>query len=136
LAQALIRERSVSGAEQAVIATVTAAMTALGFDQVWVDDNGSAVGVIHGARPGQTLLLDGHVDVVDAQASDWAQDPFAAVVHDGYLYGRGVADMKGALAAMIYAAASVDRTRLAGRVAVSATVMEEVMEGATFRAVL
>jgi putative selenium metabolism hydrolase len=135
-AQALIRERSISGQEQAVIAKVTAAMTALGFDQVWVDGNGSAVGVICGATPGQTLLLDGHVDIVDAQASDWKHDPFAAVIDDGYLYGRGVADMKGALAAMIHAAASVDRARLVGRVAVSATVMEEVMEGATLCTVL
>jgi putative selenium metabolism hydrolase len=135
-AQRLIRERSVSGQEQAVIAKVMAEMTALGFDQVWADDNGSGVGVIQGAKAGRTLLLDGHADIVDAQASDWTFDPFEAVIHDGYLYGRGAADMKGALAAMIHAAADVDRTRLAGRVAVSATVMEEVMEGVTLRTVM
>jgi putative selenium metabolism hydrolase len=94
------------------------------------------VGVIQGARPGPTLLLDGHADIVDAKASDWSLPPFAAVVRDGYLYGRGICDMKGALAAMIHAAASADRSRLAGCLAVSATVMEEVMEGATLRLVM
>ncbi len=43
--------------------------------------------------------------------------------------------MKGALAAMIYAAAAVDRSRLRGRSAVSATVLEEVMEGGALEAV-
>ncbi|MCX6080837.1 MAG: YgeY family selenium metabolism-linked hydrolase [Chloroflexi bacterium] len=134
--QELIRERSLSGEEQNVIARVVAEMKSVGFDQVWIDENGSAVGVINGAKPGQTLLLDGHVDTVQAHASDWTYDPFAATIHDGYLYGRGVCDMKGSVAAMIHAAASVDRANLAGRVAVSATVSEEVMEGITIRTVM
>jgi putative selenium metabolism hydrolase len=44
--------------------------------------------------------------------------------------------MKGALAAMVYAAAAVDRSRLRGRVAVSATTLEEVFEGVTLRTVM
>ena len=135
-AQELIRERSLSGEEQNVITKVVTEMKSLGFDQVWVDENGSAIGVINGAKPGQTLLLDGHVDTVQARASDWAVDPFGATIQDGYLYGRGVCDMKGAVSAMIHAAAAVDRSQLAGRVAVSATVSEEVMEGITIRTVM
>ena len=135
-AQELIRERSLSGEEQGVIAIVTGEMKRLGFDEVWVDENGSAVGVVNGALPGPTLLLDGHVDTVGARPADWSRDPFAAEIHDGWLYGRGVADMKGAVAAMIHAAAGVERARLAGRVAVSATVMEEIMEGVTLRTVM
>lgn len=134
--QELIRERSMSGEEQIVVAKVVAEMKALGFDKVWVDEYGSAVGVINGEKPGKTLLMDGHCDIVDARAADWKHDPFAAVIDEGYLYGRGVADMKGPLAAMIYAAASVDRSQLAGKVAVSATVLEEVMEGVALQQVM
>jgi putative selenium metabolism hydrolase len=134
--QELIHERSVSGKEQAVVARIVAEMKALGFDEVWLDEYGNAIGVIKGQKPGKTLLLDGHCDIVDAVAADWEHDPFAAVIDDGYLYGRGVADMKGSLAAMIYAAAGVDRSNLAGKLAVSITVLEEVMEGAALQQVM
>jgi len=134
--QDLIREKSMSGEEQAVVAKIVAEMKVLGFDQVWVDDFGSAVGVVNGDQPGKTLLMDGHCDIVDARAADWKHDPFAAVIDQGFLYGRGVADMKGPLAAMIYAAASVDRSKLAGKVVVSATVLEEVMEGVALQQVM
>jgi putative selenium metabolism hydrolase len=134
--QELIRERSVSGKEKAVVARIVTEMKALRFDQVWVDEYGNAIGVIKGQKPGKTLLMDGHCDIVDATAPDWKHDPFAAVIEEGYLNGRGVADMKGSLAAMIYAAASVDRTNLAGKVVVSATVLEEVMEGMSLQQVM
>jgi putative selenium metabolism hydrolase len=134
--QELIRERSVSGEEEKVVSILVSEMKALGFDQVWVDEYGSVIGVIVGQKPGNTLLLDGHCDVVDARIADWKYHPFEAVIADGYLYGRGVADMKAALAAMIYAAASVDRSKLAGKVAVSATVVEEFMEGVALEKVM
>jgi putative selenium metabolism hydrolase len=135
-AQELIRERSMSGEEQKVVAKVVAEMKALAFDQVWVDEYGSAVGVIEGKKPGKTLLMDGHCDIVDAKPEDWKHHPFEAVIEDGYLYGRGVADMKGPLAAMIHAAANVDRNMLAGKVIVSASVLEEVMEGVALQQVM
>ena len=136
-AQSLVRERSLSGQERAVVELILAEMRALGFDRAWADVNGSAIGMVEGASTGPTLLLDGHCDTVGiAPGSHWTRDPFRGEVKDGYLYGRGAADMKGALAAMIHAAASVDRTRLAGRVAVSATVVEEVMEGVSLRVVM
>jgi putative selenium metabolism hydrolase len=52
------------------------------------------------------------------------------------MYGRGAVDMKGALAAMVHAAAGVDRSRLAGTVVVSASVMEEVFEGGALKTVM
>lgn len=135
-AQALVRERSLSGEEQGVVEVISREMVRLGFDQVWVDDYGSVIGVVDGALPGPTLLLDGHCDIVDARGEDWSRPPFEAQIVDGVLYGRGIADMKAALAAMVYAAAGLDRSRLAGRVAVSASVLEEVMEGVALARVM
>jgi putative selenium metabolism hydrolase len=134
--QSLVRIPSFSVQEKAVVERVIEEMRSLGFDRVWIDENGSAVGVIEGARSGPTLLLDGHCDTVGAIPADWSHDPFGAEIVGDVMYGRGAADMKGNLAAMLYAAASVDRARLAGRVAVSATVNEELMEGPTLKAVM
>ncbi|MGH8162179.1 MAG: succinyl-diaminopimelate desuccinylase [Gammaproteobacteria bacterium] len=51
------------------------------------------------------LVLAGHTDVVPSgPRADWTSDPFDPIVRDGRLYGRGAADMKGGLAAMIVAA--------------------------------
>ncbi|MEZ4561047.1 MAG: M20/M25/M40 family metallo-hydrolase, partial [Caldilineaceae bacterium] len=95
------------------------------------------IGVIDGAAPGPTLLLDAHIDTVGiAGGVPWHYDPFAAAVVDGAMIGRGTADMKGALAAMLHAAAAIDRTALHGRVVVSATTLEEVFEGVTLADVM
>jgi acetylornithine deacetylase/succinyl-diaminopimelate desuccinylase-like protein len=45
--------------------------------------------------PSRALLLMGHLDVVGVDKSKWTVDPFAAVMKDGYLYGRGAIDDKG-----------------------------------------
>jgi acetylornithine deacetylase/succinyl-diaminopimelate desuccinylase-like protein len=47
-----------------------------------------------GGTSGDPLLLHGHLDVVPANADDWAVDPFAGEIKDGYLWGRGAVDMK------------------------------------------
>lgn len=53
---------------------------------------------------GPILVFAGHTDVVPTgPESDWKHPPFAAEIEDGMLYGRGAADMKGGLAAMITA---------------------------------
>jgi len=49
--------------------------------------------------PSRALLLLGHMDVVGVDASKWSQDPFAAVIKDGALWGRGTVDDKGPLIA-------------------------------------
>jgi succinyl-diaminopimelate desuccinylase len=57
----------------------------------------------HG-RGGPLLVFLGHTDVVPTgPVEQWASDPFDPVVRDGYLYGRGAADMKGSVAAMAVA---------------------------------
>ena len=47
---------------------------------------------------GEPFLLLSHLDVVPAIADRWSHDPFAADIHDGYVYGRGAIDMKGMIA--------------------------------------
>jgi succinyl-diaminopimelate desuccinylase len=51
-----------------------------------------------------TLVFAGHTDVVPAGPLDqWSSHPFTPVIRDGKLYGRGAADMKGSIAAMVVA---------------------------------
>lgn len=54
---------------------------------------------------GKTLTFLGHTDVVSpGNDKDWDTDPFDPVIHNGFLFGRGASDMKGALASMVIAA--------------------------------
>ena len=53
---------------------------------------------------GPVFCFAGHTDVVPpGDLADWTSDPFLPVIRDGFLYGRGAADMKGSLAAMVTA---------------------------------
>ena len=61
--------------------------------------------VHRGSRPGPTVVLAGHTDVVPSgPLSAWTSDPFVPSHRDGRLYGRGAADMKTSIAAMTVAA--------------------------------
>jgi len=135
--QRLIRLPSPSCEEGPLTQIVLDEMKHLGFERAWVDENGSAVGLIEGARSGPTLLFDAHTDTVGiAPGSVWTREPFGGEIAGSCLYGRGAADMKGALAAMLHAAGSVDKNKLAGMVVVSASVMEEVYEGGALKTVM
>lgn len=85
-----------------------------------------------GADPnGRSLLLNGHVDVVDVEPrADWTHDPRAAVVEGGAVHGRGACDMKGGVACMVFAAEVLAELglRLAGDLIVN-TVTEEESTG-------
>jgi acetylornithine deacetylase/succinyl-diaminopimelate desuccinylase-like protein len=76
----------------------------------------------------KALLLEHHMDVVAADASRWARDPFAAEIVDGRMWGRGTIDMKGIGVTQIYAFLLLHRLRvpLARDVILMAVPDEEV----------
>ncbi len=104
LAQALIRRRSVTPADDGALDVVQGALESLGFT-CWrlpfaeVDNLFARRGT---ASP--HFCFAGHTDVVPpGDEAQWRHPPFAAEVHDGILYGRGAQDMKGDIAAFIAA---------------------------------
>lgn len=138
---ALVRTPSVLGDEGPMAERVAAEMRRLDYDQVEIDAAGNAVGVVSGTAGSgagtATLLLDAHMDTVDVvPREEWSHDPFGGEIDLGRIWGRGSSDMKGALAAMVHAAGRLDRSRLRGEVVVSASVGEELIEGAALRSVM
>jgi acetylornithine deacetylase/succinyl-diaminopimelate desuccinylase-like protein len=64
-------------------------------------DTATLVARYRGTGKGKPILLSGHMDVVEARASDWTRDPFTPIEENGYLYGRGALDMKFGDAVMV-----------------------------------
>lgn len=104
LTQELIRRASVSPEDQGCLQVIGERLNALGFrvermpfgpvENLWA---------LHGDEK-PLLCFAGHTDVVPTgPREEWHTDPFEPVVRDGVLYGRGAADMKSGLAAMITA---------------------------------
>jgi len=76
--------------------------------------------------PGRVVHLNGHFDIVPP-GRGWSIDPFAGVVRDRKIYGRGVCDMKAGIAAAVFAAEAIVRAGvpLPGTIEISGTVDEE-----------
>lgn len=135
LTRDMVRTPSLSGEEGNVAALVAERMRALGFS-VSVDRNGSVIGTMGPEGTDIALLFDGHLDVVPVSGS-WTHEPFGGEIVDGKLYGRGSTDMKGGIAAAICGVADAAVSgQLKRRVAVSASVLEEVIEGHAIASVL
>lgn len=127
LALRLIRIPSPFGAEGDVAILVRREMARLGF-AVEVDDWGNVTGSIE-AGDGPCVLFDAHMDTVGVGApAAWAHDPSGERA-GSRLYGRGAMDMKGPLAAVMCGAAALRGRLRRGRVVVSASVAEELVEG-------
>ena len=136
--QDLVRIPSYSTQEGELAERLVAEMKAVGFRDVREDRIGNVVGRI-GAGSGPVLLYNGHMDVVGpGDLSTWQHDPFGARIENGVLYGRGAADMKGALAAMVYGAKMLlDRgIPLHGELCVVGVVQEEPCEGLSMRVLI
>lgn len=83
----------------------------------------SVVVVARGSGGGRSLMLNGHIDTVGVAGM---AEPFGARVEDGRLYGRGAYDMKGGVAACLWAAARARGRGLRGDVIVTCVADEEV----------
>jgi putative selenium metabolism hydrolase len=129
--QDLVRIPSLSTHEEAVASRLADEMQRVGFTEVWTDRMGNVIGRV-GAGEGPKLLYNGHMDVVDVgDLTRWSYPPYDGVIKDGVLYGRGACDMKGGLAAMVYAVGALvgAGVPLAGDLYMVGVVQEEPCEG-------
>lgn len=90
------------------------------------EDRPNLLGMLKGEGNGKSLMLSGHIDVVQ-RGSKWTYDPFAGTVEDGNIYGRGACDMKGGIAAMTMAVKAIREAglKLKGDVKIGTVVDEE-----------
>ncbi|KAF9814021.1 hypothetical protein IEO21_05324 [Rhodonia placenta] len=88
----------------------------------------NVIGRLRGTEGRKTLHANGHFDVVPIGAvEDWRYPPFGAEVHGGRMYGRGTSDMKGGIAAQIFAVEAIRGAglKLKGNIEQSGVVDEE-----------
>jgi len=104
LAQQLIRRPSLSPDDSGCQEILIARLKAIGF-HIEAMNFGDTLNFWATRGKGKTLAFAGHTDVVPTgDANLWISPPFEPALRDGMLFGRGAADMKGSLAAMVVAA--------------------------------
>lgn len=158
-ARALVRTPSITGSEQAVQLVVADHMRASGLDvDMWEPDpdemapyaqhvgeiesfkgRPNVVGIARGSGNGRSLILNGHIDVVDAgDPARWSYHPFGGLIADGRLFGRGSCDMKSGVAANLFAFMAVKDAGipLRGDVVVESVISEEDGGAGTLASIL
>ena len=98
-----------------------------GFVDDMGDNRGNVVGRVKGSGERKALLFNGHLDTVPPGDIEWEHGPYSGDIADGKIYGRGSADMKGGLAAMLTALKAVKKAgwELKGDFIYTATAGEE-----------
>lgn len=133
LCRRLVQIRSVNppGDERGIAEHVAGLLSAAGLEVEILPHSATRASVLarlRGRGEGPGLLYSAHLDTVPVGAEPWRHDPFAGEVADGRLWGRGAADMKGGLAAMVVAAQVLARSAapLRGDLLLACTAGEEV----------
>lgn len=144
----LVRIPSVTGEEEQAIRLIADWLSQCGAEvDYWYDGIGKmvadpdypgheverawvpvVVGLIRGQRPGATILLTGHVDVVPpGDYEQWSRDPYSGMVEGDRVYGRGASDMKSGLVSALEAFETFARgpRDFAGRVGLAVVPAEE-----------
>lgn len=108
LLQNLIRFNTTNppGNEAECIAYVDGLLQEAGIETTILGRNENRLNLIarlKGRGDAPPLMMYGHVDVVTTANQKWTYPPFGAEIHDGYIWGRGALDMKGAVAMFIAA---------------------------------
>ncbi|WP_096187566.1 acetylornithine deacetylase [Evansella halocellulosilytica] len=90
----------------------------------------------HSSEQFHSLIINGHIDVAEVnEGEQWEKDPFTPVVRDGYVIGRGAADMKGGIAGALFAIQLLREydIELPGDLTLQSVIGEEVGEAGTLQ---
>ena len=133
----LVQTPSPSSQEEQVVQLVVEELRSLGVEDVHIDKAGNVIARL-GCGSGPCLLYDAHLDTVAATQSEWPHDPYEASIDEGILYGLGACDMKGSIAAMVYAAHLLVKSEaeLNGSLVLAFVVQEEPCEGSALKVLL
>ncbi len=106
-------------------------MKELGYDEVEVDRYGSVFGTVKGTGNGSSVMLNCHLDVVDAgDESKWKYPPYSGAIAEGKIWGGrgGASDTKGTFAIQLYTPIMLKRAGLLpkGDIVVAGVVAEEI----------
>ncbi|MGB9694875.1 MAG: YgeY family selenium metabolism-linked hydrolase [Caldisericaceae bacterium] len=129
-AQEIVRTKSYSEHEGALVKLLESKMKELGFDEVIIDKTGNIIGRI--GNGSTKIMYDAHIDTVEAEdRENWHFDPFGGEIKDGRLYGRGSSDEKVAIGCMIYGARILKEIGIPENVSlyVMGSVQEENCDG-------
>ncbi len=104
LAEALISRCSLTPDDAGCCTLIAERLEKIGFKLEWLNKEGVTNLWATLGKGAPLVILAGHTDVVPSGPREqWASDPFTPTQRDGFLYGRGAADMKSGLAAMVCA---------------------------------
>ncbi len=141
LLQQLIRIPSLSGEEKAIAEFLKQSLDAF-CDECWIDELNDVVGIIKGKKSGPVIMFNGHIDHADVGKMN---EPYSGALMAGeawnepgqVVYGRGASDNKGAIAAMLSAAAELSTDRnFGGTLILTAVALEETGKGTGIKKVL
>lgn len=134
----LIRIPGEGQQEESAVARICEEMRRLGFDRVWTDRLGNALGSVGSGD--KILAFDGHVDTVGiGDRSAWSFDPYEGFEDDVWIGGRGSSDQRGGIVASVYGAKIMKELGLIPdgyQILVVGSVQEEECEGLNWQCIV